>query len=83
VSRRGRGSKQGNAHLKSAYTQAATYAVRCYAKIRGCYERHLRRHSGFGGKLIAKNIIAHKLALVCYHILREGASYEEKRMFGN
>lgn len=81
--RRGRGSKQGNPHLKLAFTQAAIHAVRSYAKIRRVYERHLHRHRGSGGPLIAKNIIARKLALAAFHMLRDGADYKETLSFGN
>lgn len=83
VKRRGRGSKQGNPQLKLAFTQASVHAVRCYPKVRHVYERHRRRHRGAGGTLIAKNIIAHKLALAAYYILRDGADYQEKLAFGN
>ena len=81
--RRGRGSKQGNPHLKWAFSQAALYAVRYYPKIRTCYERHLQRHRGRARKLIAYNVIAHKLALAVYHVLKHNAAYQEKLLFGS
>ncbi len=80
---RGRGSKQGNPHLKYAFGQAAVHAVRCYPKIKRCFERHFKRQRGRARKLIAYNIVAHKLALAAYHILREGTKYNEKMLFGN
>jgi transposase len=80
---RGRGSKQGNSHLKGAFGQAAVHAVRCHSKIRQCFERHLKRHRGRAAKLISYNIIAHKLALAVYHMLKEGTNYNEKLLFGN
>lgn len=80
--RRGRGSKQGNHHLKWAFSQAAVYAVRCYPNIRRCFDRHLVRHQGKGRKLIAYNIIAHKLAQAVYSILRDGTHYREELLFG-
>lgn len=82
VTRRGRGSKQGNHYLKSAFSQAAVAAVRYYPKIKDCYERHLRRHRGSARKLVAYNIIAHKLAQAVYYVLRDGVSYREDRLFG-
>jgi len=80
---RGRGSKQGNPYLKSAFSQAATYAVRYYPKIRRCYDKHLNRHRGRARKLIAYNIIAHKIAVATYCVLRDGTEYREELMFGN
>ena len=83
VSRRGRGSKQGNHYLKWAFSQAAVHAVRCYPKVRRCFERHLNRHRGRGRKMIADNIIAHRLAQAVYHVLREGTEFREQLLFGS
>jgi transposase len=44
VTRRGRGSKQGNHYLKAAFSQAAVHGVRCYPEVRRYYERQLKRH---------------------------------------
>jgi transposase len=82
-SHRGRGSKQGNPHLKSAYTQGAQHARRCYSKIRRCYDRQVVRHPGWGSKLIATNIIGHKLAIAVFMILKKGVDYQEHLIFGN
>lgn len=81
--RRGRGSKQGNAYLKWAFSQAAVHAVRTAPSVRRCYERHLRRHRGTGRKLIAYNIIAHKLAQAVYHVFQNNMDYKEEMLFGN
>jgi transposase len=75
VSRRGRHAKPGSPHLKWAFSQAALYAVRYYPKIRRCFDRHLGRHRGNGGKRMAYNIMAHKLAQAVYHVLRDGTVY--------
>lgn len=82
VSRRGRASKQGNAYLKSAFNQAAVAAVRSYPRIRSCYERHLKRHRGGARKLVAYNVIAHKLAQAVYFVLKRGEDYREEMLFG-
>jgi transposase len=82
VSRRGRGSKQGNHYLKWAFTQAAVYAVRHVPKIRRSFDKHCRRHRGRGAKIVAYSIIAHKLAQAVYHILRDGKEYREELLFG-
>lgn len=82
ISRRGRSSKQGNHYLKSAFNQAAVVAVRSYPRIRGCFERHLQRHRGGARKLVAYNVIAHKLAQAVYLVLKQGADYREEMLFG-
>jgi transposase len=82
VSRRGRSSKQGNSYLKSALSQAAVAAVRSYPSIRRCYERHLKRHRGSARKLVAYNVVAHKLAQAVYFVLKQGAEYREELIFG-
>jgi transposase len=83
VSRRGRSSKQGNHYLKSAFNQAAVVAVRSYARIRRCYERHLAMHRGGARKLVAYNVIAHKLAQAAYFVLKRGEDYREEMLFGD
>lgn len=80
---RGRGSKQGNPHLKSAFSQAAVHAVRYYPNIRRYFDKQLSRHQGRARKLICLNIIAHKLALATYHILKNETEYDERLLFGN
>ena len=82
VTRRGRGSKQGNHYLKAAFSQAAVHAVRCYPKVRRCYERQLKRHQGRGRQMICYNIIAHKLAQAAFHVLKEQTEYREELLFG-
>jgi transposase len=80
--RRGRGRKQGNPYLKWAFTQAAVHAVQGYPKIRKCYQRQAQRHRGRFAKLIANNIIAHKLGQAAYQVLRCGTEYQEELLFG-
>jgi transposase len=82
VSRPGRASKQGNHYLKSAFNQAAVVAVRSYPPIRRCYERHLARHRGSARKLVAYNVIAHKLAQAGDIVLKRGADSREEMLFG-
>jgi len=83
VTRRGRSSKQGNHYLKSAFNQAAIAAVRSYPRIRRCYERHLRRHRGSARKLVAYNVVAHKLAQAVFHVLRDETEYREELLFAD
>jgi transposase len=81
VTRRGRGSKQGNPHLKWAFSQAAVYAVRFSPVVRRHHDKHVRRHKGRARKVIAYSIIAHRLAQAAYHILRDGATYRQELLF--
>ncbi len=82
VTRRGRGSKQGNHYLKWALSQAAVHAVRCYPRVRRYYQRQLRRHRGRARQMVAYNIVAHKLAQGVYHVLKERTEYREELLFG-
>ena len=80
-SKRGRGSRQGNPHLKSAFTQAAQCAVRHYPLLRAFYERQASRHPGRASKLVATCILGHRLASAAYHILKEGTDYRDDLLF--
>jgi len=82
-SKRGRSPKEGNHRLKCAYTQAAVHAARCYPKIRSLYDRTAAKHPGRGSKLIAMNVVAHKLSTAAFKMLTEGTDYNETLIFGN
>lgn len=82
-SKRGRSPREGNHRLKSAFTQAAVHAARCYPKIRSLYDRTAARHPGRGSKLIAINVLGHKLATAAFKMLTEGTDYDETLIFGN
>lgn len=75
---RGRGNKQGNSFLKNAFMQAAVAAVRCYPDIRAFFDMHQARRIGSGGKRICYNIVAHKLALAVFKILK-GHKFDQKK----
>jgi transposase len=83
VTRRGRGSKQGNHYLKWAFSQAAVHAVRCYPQVRRCFERQVAKRRGRARKMIAYGIIAHKLAQAVYYVLSEEAEFREQWLFGH
>jgi hypothetical protein len=83
VTKRGRGSKQGNHYLKWAFSQAAVHAVRCYPEVRRCFERHLSRRRRRGRRMIAYGIIAHKLAQAAYYVINESAGFRGELLFGN
>jgi transposase len=82
TSRRGRSSKQGNAYLKHAFSQAAVHAVRCYPVVRRTFERQQAKHRGRAKSLVAYSVIAHKLGLAAYHVLRDQTPYKEELLFG-
>jgi len=96
ITKRGRGSKQGNHSLapqrcctagdpalKWAFSQAAVHAVRCYPEVRRCFDQHLSRRRGRGRRMIAYGIIAHKLAQAAYYIMSETEEFRGQLLFGN
>jgi len=82
ISRRGKNSKQGNPYLKWAFSQAAVHAVRCYKPVSEYFSRQLARRQGRAKKMVVYNIIAHKLAVAVYHMLRKGVEYRQDLLFG-
>jgi len=59
VTRRGRGSTQGNPMLKWAFIQAAPMAVRFYPRVRRFRLTHMARRRSKARKLISLSIVAH------------------------
>ena len=82
VIRRGTGSKQGNPHLKWAFNQAAAISVRHYGYIRSFRQKHLARRRSKARRLISLSIVAHKLAIAAYHVLRDEVPFNKELMFG-
>jgi transposase len=83
VSKRGRGSKQGNANLKWAFNQAAGLAVRYNPTVRRFRQVHLARRRSKARKLISLSIVAHKLATAAYYVLRDRVPFRQELMFGS
>ncbi len=81
VIRRGRASKQGNPHLKWAFTQAAAIAVRHYGYVRSFRQKHLNRRRSKAKRMISLSIVAHKLAIGAYHVLRDNVPFNKELMF--
>jgi transposase len=79
-SRRGGGSKQGNAFMKNALMQAASAAIRVNSQIKAYRDFHVERRRGSAGRLVTTNIIAHKIAVAVFHIFK-GKSFEMDRLF--
>jgi transposase len=81
--RRGKGSKQGNPYLKFAFMQAASLAVRFDGPIRRFRLRHMGRRRSKARKLISVSIVAHKLAVAAYQILKDKKVFQMESMFGS
>jgi transposase len=70
-SRHKSGSKDGNRHLKIAFTDAAVHATRYYPEIRAFYQKVLQRSN----RAIAHTVVAKELARIVYHILKDKAVF--------
>jgi len=81
--KRGRGSKQGNPHLKWAFSQAAVFSVRYYGSIRKFRQTHMDRRKSKARKIVSLSIVAHKLAIAAYYVLRDQVPFKEELMFRN
>jgi transposase len=81
--RRGRGSKQGNPQLKWAFMQAAGIAVRYNPAIRKFRQTHLARRRSKAKRLISLSIVAHKLAIGAYYVLKRQVPFQQELMFTN
>lgn len=73
-------SKQGNRYLKWAFSQAAYIAIRYYKKIRADYERRAAKRKK-AAKLVSCSIIAHKLAIAAFYVMKNKTPYIESRLF--
>lgn len=77
--RKGRGNaKNGNRWLAWAYVEAAHFATRYDARARRYHERKKAKTNA----MVATKATAHKLARACYHIMRDGTTFESARCFG-
>lgn len=80
--KRSRESKQENAYLKNAFSQAASLAVQYNSTVRKFWHKHMARRRSRGRRLISLGIVAHKLAVAAYHILKKQEPFREELMFG-
>lgn len=77
--RKGRGNtKNGNRYLGWAFVEAAVFAARHEPKIQRFYQR---RRSGGSHPVVARAVVAHKLANACYHMLRNNTVFDVDRAF--
>lgn len=76
---KGRGNtKNGNRYLAMAFVEAAHYAAIWDDTIKQYYQRKCRKVP----VMVAKKTVANKLTRACYHMLKEGTSFDVKRAFG-
>lgn len=77
VTRRGKNRRQGNRLLKWAFSEAAQMAIQRYPSIRDQFHRLLKRKKK---RILAKSIIAHKLAVAAFHVLRDERPYHPRAL---
>jgi transposase len=70
--------KNGNKHLAWAWVEAATFAVRWSPEIKKWYERKKARSKA----VIAKKALACKMAKAAFHVMRDAAPFDIKKMTG-
>lgn len=76
---KGRGNtKNGSRYLAMAFVEAAHYAAIWDDTIKRYYQRKCRKVP----VMVAKKTVANKLTRACYHMLKEGTSFDVKRAFG-
>ncbi|MFQ5894153.1 MAG: IS110 family transposase [Nitrospinota bacterium] len=72
ITRRGKNRKQGNPSLKWAFSEAAQMAIQRYPAIRFSFLQTLKKKKK---RMLAKAILAHKLAVIAFHVLNTEVPY--------
>jgi hypothetical protein len=62
---------------------AATKAVQHDDDFKQLHARYQKRHSNKGCKIVAYNTIAHRIAQVAYHIMRDGTPFTPEKLFAH
>jgi transposase len=70
-------TKNGNPYMSWAFMEAANFALRFCAEAKSFYERKKAK----ANPILARKALAHKLARVCFHILKERKPFDVKRCF--
>jgi len=70
--------KNGNKYLAWAFIEAANFAIRFNQMIRRFYERKKAKKNG----PVAIKAVAHKIARACYHMLKDGTTFQTELAFG-
>jgi transposase len=71
-------TKCGNRYLAWAFIEAAHFAIRYDPTVKRWYQRKCASALS----VVAIKAVAHKLARACYHVVRDGESFEVQRAFG-
>ena len=76
---KGKGNtKNGNRYLAMAFIEAAHYACIWNPVIKRYYQRKSKKVP----LMVAKKAVANKLTRACYHMLRNGTTFDVARAFG-
>lgn len=70
--------KNGNKYLSWAFVEAAHHCIAACEKAKRFYERKKSKSNG----TVATKALASKLTKAAYHIMRDGVSFDEKKIFG-
>ena len=77
--KKGKGNtKNGNRYLAWAYVEAANFMIRYCPKAKAYFQRKMARTL----RVVAIKSLAAKIAKACFFIMRDGVSYDVKKMFG-
>lgn len=71
-------TKNGNAYLSWAFSEAAQHCVRFNDQAARYYQRKLVKNH----VMVARRALAHKLARACYYLLRDGVAFDSAKAFG-
>jgi transposase len=69
--------KNGNVYLGWAFLEASNAAIRFYPEVKKYYQRKLNKTM----RVVALKTIANKLSRATYFILRDGVSFDMKKLF--
>lgn len=77
--KKGKGNKKsGNRYLSWAYAEASSFCIRNCNEAKKYYQRKCNKRN----QPIAYRAIANKLSKACYHIMKDGRSFDVGRLFG-
>ncbi len=69
--------KNGNKYLGWAFIEAANYAIRYCPEAKEFYQRKMRK----ANRIVALKALSNKLARAAYYIMRDGVSFDKKKLF--
>ena len=72
-------TKNGNKYLAWAYAEAASFCIRYCEEARKYYQRKQSKTNIPS----AYRAISNKLAKACYYLMKEGTTFDAKRLFGS